>query len=78
MAILVGVAATAVVLGNRGGEDLFRMQQARALGGTQARVLSAGRVEAVVALAPEPVPAARRTGRAALAPAWMGPSNFGA
>jgi hypothetical protein len=61
VAILVGVAATAVVLGNRGGADLFRMGQARALGLAHARVLGAGRVEAVVALAPQPVPAAKRT-----------------
>ena len=28
LAILVGIAATAVVLRNRGGEDLFRVEQA--------------------------------------------------
>jgi hypothetical protein len=61
MAILVGIVATAVVLRNRGGEDLFRIQQSRALSLTPAKVLSAARVEAVVALAPEPVASARRT-----------------
>lgn len=61
MAILVGVAATAVVVRNRGGEDLFRIRQSRALSLTPAKVLSAARVEAVVALAPEPVPLAKRT-----------------
>jgi hypothetical protein len=61
MAILVGIAATAVVLRNRGGEDLFRMEQSRSLALKSATVLSAARVEAVVASAPEPVPAAKRT-----------------
>lgn len=60
-AILVGIAATAVVLRNRGGEDLFRLQQSRALAAGAAPELSAARVEAVVAQAPEPVPPARRT-----------------
>ncbi|HEY5194047.1 MAG TPA: hypothetical protein VIJ39_09290 [Solirubrobacteraceae bacterium] len=61
MAILVGIAATAVVLRNRGGEDLFRLEQSRSLAVRSATVLSAARVEAVVAQAPEPVAAARRT-----------------
>jgi hypothetical protein len=60
-AILVGIAATAVVLRNRGGEDLFRLRQSRSLAVRSAMVLSAARVEAVVAQAPEPVPAAKRT-----------------
>ena len=60
-AILLGVVATAVVLRDRGGEDLFRIQESRALSLPHASVLSAARVEAVVKLAPEPVPAARRT-----------------
>jgi hypothetical protein len=61
MGILVGIAATAVVLRNRGGEDLFRLRQSRALSLTPAKTLSAARVEVVVGLAPEPVPSARRT-----------------
>jgi hypothetical protein len=61
LAILVGIAATAVVLRDRGGEDLFRVEQARSSALRTARVLSAARVEAVVAQAPEPVPAGRRT-----------------
>ncbi len=61
LAILVGIAATAVVLRNRGGEDLFRVEQARSLSTPSATVLNAARVEAVVAHAPEPVAANRRT-----------------
>lgn len=61
LTILVGIAATAVVLRNRGGEDLFRVEQARSLGSRSATVLSAARVEAVVAQAPEPVAKDRRT-----------------
>jgi hypothetical protein len=61
MAILVGIAATAVVLRNRDGGDLFRIEQSRSLSQTPATVLSAARVEAVVAQAPEPVSPARRT-----------------
>jgi hypothetical protein len=61
LAILTGIAATAVVLRNRGGEDLFRVEQARSLGLSSATALSAARVEAVVARAPEPVAADRRT-----------------
>jgi hypothetical protein len=61
MAILVGIAGTAVVMGNRGGGDFFRIEQSRALALQPATVLSATRVEAVVAQAPEPVVAAKRT-----------------
>lgn len=61
MAILVGIAATAVVLRNRGGGDLFRIEQSRSLTQTTATVLSAARVETVVSQAPEPVAAAKRT-----------------
>jgi hypothetical protein len=61
MVVLVGITATAVVLRNRGGEDLFRVEQARSLGLAPATVLSAARVEAVVAQAPEPVLPAKRT-----------------
>lgn len=59
--VLLGVVSAVVVVGNRGGEDLFRIEQSRALGLTPAKVLSAARVQAVVALAPEPVGAAART-----------------
>jgi len=61
LAILVGIVATAVVLRNRGGEDLFRLEQARSLTVRTATALDAARVEAVVAQAPEPVAADRRT-----------------
>jgi hypothetical protein len=61
MTVLVGIAGTAVALHSRGGEDLFRYQQSRSLTLTPATVLSAGRVEAFVAKAPEPVPHAKRT-----------------
>jgi hypothetical protein len=61
MGILVGIAATAVVLRNRGGADLFRIEQSRSLTQPAATVLSAARVEAVVREAPEPVVVAKRT-----------------
>jgi hypothetical protein len=61
MTVLVGIAGTAVALHSRGGEDLFRYQQSRSLTLTPATVLSAGRVEAFVAKAPEPVLSAKRT-----------------
>jgi len=75
LAILVGIAATAVVLRNRGGEDLFRVEQARSLGLRTATMLSAARVEAVVAQAPEPVAADRRTrpARVSCKPGGSGP-----
>ena len=75
LAILVGIAATAVVLRNRGGEDLFRVEQARSLGSRTATVLSAARVEAVVAQAPEPVATDRRTpaARVSCKPGGSGP-----
>lgn len=74
-AILLGVAATVVVLRNRGGEDLFRLEQSRALASQTATVLSAARVEAVVAQAPEPVAADRRTSptRVSCRPGGPGP-----
>jgi hypothetical protein len=50
-----------VVVGKRGGEDLFRIEQSRALGLAPAKVLAAVRVEAVVGQAPEPVAPAART-----------------
>jgi len=63
-AILVGIAATAVVLGDRGGGDLFRFEQTRSLASRPITVLSAADVEAVVRQAPEPVVADRRTSAA--------------
>lgn len=60
--ILIGIAATAVVLRDRGGTDLFRIEQSRSLrSGTHATVLGAVEVQAVVRQAPEPVAAAKRT-----------------
>jgi hypothetical protein len=61
MVALVGVAAAVIVVGNRGGGDLFRAEQSHSLTLKPATVLSAARVEAVVAKAPEPVAPARRT-----------------
>jgi hypothetical protein len=62
MAILVGIAATAVVLRNRGDADLFRIEQSRAFALKPAKIVAAAQVEAVVAQAPEPVQsAAKRT-----------------
>jgi hypothetical protein len=61
MVVLVGIAAAAVVLRNRGGADLFRIEQSRSLTLRPATVLSAARVEAVVGQAPEPVLSAKRT-----------------
>jgi hypothetical protein len=60
-AVLVGLAATAIVLGNRGGGDLFRVEQSRSLGIEPTSALRAAGVEAVVRKAPEPVSAAKRT-----------------
>jgi hypothetical protein len=73
--ILVGIAATAVVLGDRGGGDLFRLEQARSLPLPPITVLSAAGVEAVVAQAPEPVVADRRTpaARVSCRPEGAGP-----
>jgi hypothetical protein len=61
MTLLVGLAATAVVLGNRGGGDLFRVEQSRSLVLKLAGVVSATSVDAVVRKAPEPVAALQRT-----------------
>ncbi len=66
MVILVGIAATVVVLRDQGGAGLFRIEQSRAFALKSATVLRAAQVEAVVAEAPEPVPAVRRTPPAAL------------
>jgi hypothetical protein len=59
--VRVGAAGAAVAMYGRGSEDTFRYQQSSSLGLKPATVLSAGRVEAFVAKAPEPVLAARRT-----------------
>jgi hypothetical protein len=61
VAVLIGAAGAAVALHGRGREDVFRYEQSRSLTLTPASSLSAARVEAVVAEAPEPVRAARRT-----------------
>jgi hypothetical protein len=65
-AILVGIAATAVVIRDRGGADLFRIEQTAALAHPFATTLGATGVQAVVGEAPEPVAPARRT-----RPAWV-------
>jgi hypothetical protein len=61
VAVLVGLAGALVVLGNRGGGDLFGVEQSRSLVLQPATVLSAARVQGVVGMAPEPVAPARRT-----------------
>jgi hypothetical protein len=60
-AVLLGVAGTVVALRSHGGEEVFRAEQAGSLALTTSPVLSASRVAAFVAQAPEPVAAARRT-----------------
>jgi hypothetical protein len=60
-AVLCGVAGAAVALRTRGSEDVFRYEQSRSLTLRPVMVLSAARVQTVVAQAPEPVSAARRT-----------------
>jgi hypothetical protein len=61
LALLVGVAGAAVALHARGGQELFRDQQSRSLAITPVTVVVASSVQAVVARAPEPVIASRRT-----------------
>ena len=61
MAILLGIAATVAVLRERGGAGLLRIEQSRALALKPGTIVTAAQVEAVVAQAPEPVPAARGT-----------------
>jgi hypothetical protein len=61
MVVSVGLAGAAIVLGSRGGGDLFRIEQSRSLTLSSATVLSAARVESVVRKAPEPVLPGRRT-----------------
>jgi hypothetical protein len=60
-AVLLGVAGAAVALHGRGGEEVFAYQQSGSLALKPVAVLSAAKVAAVVALAPEPVATARRT-----------------
>jgi hypothetical protein len=60
-AVLLGVAGTVVALRSRGSEEVFQYEQSRSPALTPSPVLSAAHVAAVVALAPEPVPPARRT-----------------
>ncbi len=59
--VLVGLGGAAVVLGNRGGGDLFAVDQSRSLTLNPPTVLGAARVEVLVGKAPEPVPPAKRT-----------------
>lgn len=61
MVILVGIAATVVVLRDKGGAGLFRIEQSRAFALEPTTVLRAAQVETVVAQAPEPVAPAKRT-----------------
>lgn len=60
-AVLLGVAGAVVAYGSRGGEEVFRYEQARSLAQRTSPVLSAAHVVAVVRLAPEPVPSGSRT-----------------
>lgn len=66
LALAVGVAAGAIAWRGHGNEGLYRYEQSGALRGTAATVLSAAHVEALVAQAPEPVPAPKRTRPAAV------------
>jgi hypothetical protein len=59
--VLLGVAGAVVALRSRGGEEVFKYEQSGSLALTTSPVLAASRVAAVVAEAPEPVPAAKRT-----------------
>jgi hypothetical protein len=61
MVILVGIAATVVVLRQRGGAGLFRIEQSRAFALKSVTAVKAAQVQAVVAQAPEPVAPAKRT-----------------
>lgn len=60
-AVLFGVAGAVVALRSRGSEDVFEYEQRGSLALKPATVLSAAKVAAVVALAPEPVRKAERT-----------------
>ncbi len=59
--LIVGAAGVFVALESRGSQDAFRSAQSASLTLAPPGVLSAARVAAEVARAPEPVPAARRT-----------------
>jgi hypothetical protein len=59
--VVVGAISAFVALSSRGGQEAFRYEQSAALGASGATVLSAARVEAWVAKAPEPVRPAKRT-----------------
>jgi hypothetical protein len=61
LAVLVGVAGAVVALHSRGGEEQLPLNQSRGLKLAPATTLSAVRVQAFVASAPEPVLASRRT-----------------
>jgi hypothetical protein len=61
LAVLVGAAGAAAGLNSRGGDDLFLVEQSSSLTLRPTSALSAAAVEAVAALAPEPVPSSRRT-----------------
>lgn len=61
MAVLVGVVGAAVALQGHGGEDLLLLRQSAMLRSHPATMLSAARVEALLAKAPEPVAHALRT-----------------
>jgi hypothetical protein len=61
LAITMGVAGGAVAFDSRGSEDLFRVQQAGSLTLKSTAMLGAAQVQTVVASAPEPVAAAKRT-----------------
>lgn len=60
-AVLLGVAGAVVALLSRGNEEVFQYRQSRSSALASSPVLSAARVDAVVALAPEPVAPAQRT-----------------
>lgn len=60
-AVLCGVAGAVLALRSRGSEEVFQYEQSRSLALRPVTVLSAAHVAAVVAQAPEPVPAAQRT-----------------
>lgn len=59
--LLVGAAGVLVALDSRGGEDAFKSAQSQALNRAARGVLSAARVQAGLAHAPEPVAGAAAT-----------------
>lgn len=59
--VLAGLVSTGIVVHDRGGADVFRVEQSSALRLKSATELAARSVEAVVAEAPEPVEPAART-----------------